>query len=276
MFPDWLEGLLTPCPRPYRALGYLHELFGIRQRHRRWASAWGPHLERTRALLRAAAARCPARRKAVVLGAGWLSDVPVAELAAAFREVTLVDVVHPRATRRQARRWPNVRLLGADVTGTAEEVWRRARRRGADLPRATPTLFCDDPEVDLVASVNLLSQLPCLTERYLLRAGVHPPDAITAYARDVVVAHLGYLRRLPGVVALIADVEALTVSAAGRVVSRSTTLYGAELPWEGESWVWPLVPRRAAYPHHGAHLHVVGVVDVKRAGPAAPPSGSKA
>ena len=84
------------------------------------------------------------------------------------------------------------------------------------MPRTEPSLFLDDPEVDLVVSLNLLSQLPCLPERYLLRAGAHPPEEVLAYCRDLVQAHLEYLRRLPGVVALITDVESLTVTLAGQ------------------------------------------------------------
>jgi hypothetical protein len=265
MLFDFFDDLLTPCPRHLRALGYLHELRGIRARQRLWASAWAPHLERTRALLLAAMDRCARRRKAVLLGSGWLSDVPLAELAGAFREVVLVDAVHPRTARRQVRRWPNVQLLSTDVTGTAEAVWRVSGVKGAALPRAVPDLFCADEEVDLVASVNLLSQLPCVPERYLLDIGVHPPEAITAYARAVIDAHLEYLQRLPGVVALISDVESQTVSVGGRIVARADTLFGARVPWQGESWTWPLVPRRRAYPHHAEHLQVVGIVDIKAA-----------
>src|SRR5262249_15848495 len=153
-----------------------------------------------------------------------------AELAAGFREVVLVDVVHPRATARAAARLGNVSLLRADVTGTAEVVWRVGRRPGEPLPRATPELFVADPEGDLAASVNLLSQLPCMAEEYLMRLGAHPREAVTAYARDVVTAHLGYLRRLPGVVAVVADVESLLVTPAGKVRSQASTLWGLPFP----------------------------------------------
>jgi hypothetical protein len=265
MLPDWLEQLLTPCSRPVRALGYLRELHNIKKRQRKWGSAWAPHFERSQAVIRTAIGQCPQHRKAVILGAGWLYDVPLADLSAAFREVILVDVVHPFRTRRRLRRFANVSALAADVTGTAEAVYRNAKVPGAALPNVIPALFGDDREIDLVASVNLLSQLPSLPERYLLRAGVHPPEAITAYARNLVANHLDYLRRSPGVVSLIADVEALTVTAAGRVVKRSSTTHGVELPWRGESWTWPLIPRSDVYPHYASHLLVAGIVNVKQA-----------
>ena len=266
MWPEWLEGWLTPCPRPYRALGYLHELLGIRRRHRRWRRAWAAHCQRSRELLLRAADRCPTQRKAVVFGSGWLYDVPLAELAARFREVVLVDVIHPRATRRAAAHLGNVTLLQADITGTAEAVWRVARCPGLPLPQApAPELFVADAEVDLAASVNLLSQLPCMPEEYLLRRGTHSREAVADYARAVVTAHLDYLRRLPGVVAVVADVESLVVEITGKVRSRASTLWGVPFPWRGQEWTWPLVPVQPTFRVEGYHLRVIGVEDVKEA-----------
>ncbi len=184
--------------------------------------------------------------------------MPLPELAAAFEEVVLVDAVHPRATRRHARSFRNVRLLPADVTDTLEVVYKVADSPRVALPRARPKLF-DGEDVGLFASVNLLSQLPCLPEQYLLWAGAHTPEAIAAYSRGLVEAHLAYLRRLPGVVALVADVEVRTVDRAGQVVGREDTLFGARFPFEGRAWDWPLVP--------GKVLRVLGVVDVKTANP---------
>src|SRR5579871_6065867 len=98
MFAELIEYAITPCPRYARRMGYLYEAVAIRARAARCRAAWAPHQERTRALLRRSLARCPRRRKAVVLGSGACLDVPLAELAAAFGEVVLVDVVHPLGT----------------------------------------------------------------------------------------------------------------------------------------------------------------------------------
>jgi hypothetical protein len=265
MLLELLEWLLTPCPRPVRAMGYLSEVIAIRARRRRCRRAWAPHLERTRSVLRQAAARCPRKRKAVILGSGLLLDVPLAELAAAFREVVLVDVVHPLGGRWRRRHFGNVRALAADVTGTVEAVYRAAHTPGAPLPRSAPDLFLDDAEVDLVASVNLLSQLPYVPETYLARAGSHSESEIAAFARGLMEAHLDYLPRLPGTVALVADVESLEVDRAGRVVDRVSTVRGLELPWAGEEWTWELAPRPEADPVYSYHRRVVGIPDVKRA-----------
>ncbi len=263
MLAELLEYALTPCPREARRLGYLYEAVAIRARAARCRAAWAAHRERTRALLCRAVGRCPRRRKAVVLGSGLLLDVPLAELAAAFREVVLVDLVHPLGTGRQLRRFANVRAVTADVTGVARAVPAAARDPSAPLPRAEPSLFCDDADVDLVASVNLLSQLPYVPADYLARKRAHSPEAIESFAHDVVAAHLRYLRRVPGVAALVADVEELTVDAGGAVVAREDTLYGVPPPRGDEEWVWELAPRPEAHRNLSYHRRVVGVTDLK-------------
>jgi hypothetical protein len=274
MLLEWLDPWLTRVPLHLREMGYLRELHGIRRRWRQWRRAWAPHCRQTADVILAAMSRCPRRRKAVILGSGFLHDVPLQQLAAAFDRVVLVDLVHPLAARWQARRFGNVELLAADVSGTALAVWQAVEVPGTPLPRSLPELFLDDDEVDLVASVNLLSQLPCLPEQYLRRLGAATEDQINDYCRDVVRAHLDYLRRLPGVVALVADVEAVTLTQGGREVARKCILYDVPLPFEGQQWRWPLVPRKARPPHHGVHLVVVGIEDVKedRAARAAAPS----
>jgi hypothetical protein len=262
MIADLLEILITPCPSWAREMGYLRELLGIRRRYRQSRSAWEPHCERSRQVVLAAMQRCEQRRKAIILGSGWLLDVPLAELCTSFQEVVLVDLLQPLATRWRTRRCRNVSLLAADVSGTAQAVWQAVEDRSA-LPRSLPGMFVRDQEVDLVVSLNLLSQLPCMPEQYLKEARTHTPEEIAAYCRDVVQAHLDYLHRLSGVVALIADVEARTVSATRTEVARHSTLYGVPFPYGGERWIWQIVPHKRGSPKHEEHLVVAGIVDFK-------------
>src|SRR5262245_59341303 len=141
---DWLDHWLTPCPLHLREMGYKRELFGIRRRWRQAAGAWETHCASTRRVILSAAGRCARRRKAVLFGSGFLHDVPLAELAAAFQRVILVDLIHPYSTRRRVSQYRNVECLGADVTGTVEGVWLAVERRGANLPVSRPRLFLDE------------------------------------------------------------------------------------------------------------------------------------
>jgi hypothetical protein len=186
-------------------------------------------------------------------------------LAPYFREVVLVDIIHPMGVRWYIRKWKGVHARAADVTGAVEAVFRAAQAQGSDLPHVLPDLFCDDPDVDLVASVNLLSHLAFLPAKYLMNAGTHDRDTITDFARDLIRSHLEYLRRLPGTVALIADVEHMKVDPAGTLVERVDMLQGVPLPWAGEEWIWNIAPRPEADWKLSHQRRVVGIANVKTA-----------
>src|SRR5208337_3873208 len=131
---DWIEAVLVPCPHWAREMGYRREARAITACYRQCGDAWA-HLKRTQEVIMAALAQCASRRKAVIFGSGMLFDVPIAELAAAFRQVILVDIVHPLATCWRLWQWKNVRRLSADITGVAEEVFHLARCPEKPLPR---------------------------------------------------------------------------------------------------------------------------------------------
>jgi hypothetical protein len=265
MIAEIIDYVVTPCPRHLRSMGYLRELIELKARYGRCRGAWEPHLERTRAVIRAALDRCSQRRKAIILGSGYLYDVPIENLAGEFREVVLVDVIHPLRVRWLARKWKNTRTLADDVTGAVGAVYNAAKSQGADLPRIAPAMWRDDPEIDLVVSVNLLSQLPYLPCQYLMNAGTHDRESIDDFARDLIRAHLEHLQQLPGTVALVTDVERLALDRGGAVVERVDTLRGIALPWSGEEWIWDIAPRPEADWDLSYHRQVVGIADVKTA-----------
>ena len=183
-------------------MGYLHEAIGIRRRYRRCRLHWQEHIDRCRSMILSAMGRCGQRRKALILGGGLLHDVPLEELASAFREVILVDIVHPFFSRWRTRQMSNVKRVMADITNTVTRSYWAADEPEQPLPRSRADLFLDDPEIDLAVSINLLSQLPCMPIGYLGRYKAHTPREIDEYARDVIQTHLQYLDRLPGQVAL--------------------------------------------------------------------------
>jgi hypothetical protein len=259
MIYEWLEPWFTTCPRYLREMGYLREMLGIRRRWRKYHAHWKPHCERSKQLVLQAVEQCSQFRKAVVVGSGWLHDVPLAALTERFAEVILVDVFHPFSVRRQVRRYKNVRLIAADITGVLHLLQEQA------IPTApAPTMFLDEPELDYLVSLNVLSQLPCMPEGVLLRRGASR-GAVQELCRDLIVAHLAWLGKLPGVVSLIADVEVHNLDRAGKERSRVSTIYSVPFAYPGERWTWTLVPRQANYPYGPEQLQVVGVANLATA-----------
>lgn len=266
MILELMEYLLTPCSWASRKLGYLQGQLGIKVRHRQCRRAWSHHLQRTQAVIRSTALECAQRRKAVILGSGLLLDVPLADLAQTFREVILVDVVHPLKAYAVAAWYGNVRLVQADVSGTADLLSRIGRNSGMALPRAMPQLFCDDPEIDYVASVNLLSQIPYIPSLWLAYDESRTETEIDTYCRSLIESHLDYLNRLPGTVTLITDIEKIQVDADGHEVDRFDILYGVRLSRVDETWTWDHVPLNHLSSDIAYHRKVCVVRNVK-AGP---------
>jgi hypothetical protein len=240
MILELLEYVMSPCLPTARSMGFLASAIQVRARYRRCRMAWAPHIAQTRRAILESVARCPSRRKVVVLGAGLLHDIPLQELSEAFAEVVLVDIVHPLSSRVAAWRFPNVTQICADVTEVMEPLRRAARRYDTPLPHSHPVRFVRDPELDLTVSVNLLSQLSHVPEKYLEK--LRNEAAIEAFSRHLIEAHLDYLLRLPGHTALITDVAGRRIARSGGTLEAWDPLCGVSLPPAQDTWQWHLAP----------------------------------
>jgi hypothetical protein len=260
-----VEWLVTPCPRPWRDLGYLSENIAIAARHRRCRSAWAEHLHRSRAAIMEAARHARGRRTAIVLGSGPLLDVPLAGLAGVFQSVILVDALHPLTARWQARRHANVGLVAADLTGALDALhhWRVAE----PLPTPRPLALLQREDVDFVVSLNLLSQLGINPVEWIeKRAGPPGPAIAEAYAATLTRAHLDDLARCRASVCLVADVEWWRQAPDGTVVERSSSIYDVPPPQAIEEWVWPIAPAPESDPRLSEYRRVIVALDPGKAG----------
>lgn len=240
MLRELFDLLCSPGSRLARGLGLDREAVAIAARHRRRHADWAPHLAATRAAVLEAAAACPGRGTALVLGSGPCLDVPVAALATRFSRVVLVDAHHPRPARRLAKALGNVRLVAADVTGLTGAV-RAARRGTGELPCPVPVpdlRFGLEP--DFTASVNLASQLSLPLVRTLGRR--LDEAALADLGRAVIAAHFEALARQPGRVCLVCDLVWEKTDGAA-VIAADDALEGVALPAPDRAWIWRIAPR---------------------------------
>lgn len=239
MLSEWLAYLRTDCPPQARQLGYLRESIGIRARYRRCRTAWQPHLENSKAALLASLDACDDFRTALVFGSGLLLDIPLAELAARFEQVWLVDLVHLPEIRRATQCYPNVRCLSHDATGFLDKLDDLAP---GNLELPPPQRFLDEPEIDWVASVNLLSQLPLLPLAWL--RGRFPGIAENEWEKweeKLLHQHLNYLAAFGKPACLLADAEQTTISANGEILEHND--FGGLLDDWGQplsNWRWDI------------------------------------
>lgn len=146
---------------------YLDNQNGIIRRYAREKAGWDIHLEKTRQTI-AKRALDSKPGTAVVLGSGWLLDVPLELLMKRFRTVCLVDIAHPPQLLHKYRNEKKLRFLSRDLTGGTAALakqWLSTWKHRATPPDISslqvlvPDIGISPDDVDFCASVNTLSQL---------------------------------------------------------------------------------------------------------------------
>jgi len=252
--------LTTPCSPALRDMGYLKEIIGLAARHRRCQDAWAPHIEACRALIVEAAWSCQKRRRAVVLGSGGLSDIPLDDLSDMFDEVVLIDVLHPPVVRRAVAGYGNVTLLEHDIASVIEPMYRQVRDA---TPLPLPAADLPLEGADLVISANVVSQLPVIPVEYAGHAGRHSAAGLSVLAKTLIERHLSALVEFAGVVCLITEVEHQTL-AGEEIIARHDPLRGATVPRQlglyRRSWDWDFAPRPERHKLHDHRYRIEGFI----------------
>lgn len=181
-----------------------------------------------------------------MIGAGDCLDVPVEDLATAFGQVVLADVVVSPVARGLARRFcGRVQCANWDATGALSLL---AAEGDTINPAEVQRIFeRADPgpppggEPDLVVSANCLSQLGLVPGHSLPTAAVDkelPGRCAVAAARR----HLDWLAERSGVRVLLADVARLNIAPDGRELKREglRERFGVRPP--DRVWRWDLAP----------------------------------
>lgn len=155
----------------------------------------------------------------------------------------LLDLVFLRVTRGKARRLGNVTLVEHDATNAAEALARRVRQGIAVLPEPTPAPPECVRQANLVASLNLLSQLWVRPREYVIRnAGNPDEEQLDAWCSRIGAAHLAILRSLDHRDCLVADHTRVTRERVGTDIDTGFTVYGLSLPEPDAAWTWNPAP----------------------------------
>ena len=232
--------LRTPCPRPYRKLGYLKGLVAIEARHQRHEAAWAPHLAQCHRAMIDSVSLASARNKVVILGSGLLLDVPLAPLCHVMREVVLVDLAHLPSVRRRVKGKSKVTLVEHDVTGLAEALL--ALKSGDELPPPAATLPPEAEGADLIISTNMLSQLDITPRLEASQRTGRPESELDLWCRAILADHLRLLRGSGAFISLLTDSVHRYLDGEGREVERDDVIPGVELPDPVRSWTWTIAP----------------------------------
>jgi len=240
-----------------RRMGLLKDQEGIMKRYLRENEGWKQHLENSRNFLLDSfpADHSDSRNSGMLLllGSGWLLDVPLEELQKRFHTLCLADLHHPPQIRKKAEKMKGIKLVEADLSGGAisqtyafirggsltEDQFLEGLRLSNPLEEFAPTAL---------ASVNLLSQLDGLLLEYMGRSLSLSSGFREAFRKRIQDFHVDWITTTPG--CLITDTRECFSGRSGKQEFRE--LLGTTLPDGQRSATWTWDFDRSGNYHSGA------------------------
>jgi hypothetical protein len=237
MLPELALYALASTRRAHRRIGLLGKAISLWSRGFRCQAAWAEHEQHCHAAVMRAMDGLDKHRTVAVLGSGLIRDVPLAVLAACFQRVVLIDAVHLLPSRLKARRFANVALVTADLSGCVDWL------TGVSPTPAEPfACLRNESDLDLVISANILSQIPIALEDWL---ELHPDRAMAipeTFLAQQISGHLSALRALSCRTCLLTDIWYEERMPGSTAMERHDLLYGVALPEAEDAWDWPVAP----------------------------------
>lgn len=177
---------------------YLSDQKGIMNRYIREKDGWDEHNNDCKDFI-LKSAKSKAKGKAVILGSGWLLDVPIEELSSLFKEVVLIDIHHPRQVLKKIEQYKNVAAQKLDITGgLIDYVFHTIK---SDKKNKTKTLltagelfsFLLPTAADFVVSLNVMTQLNILLTDYMKSSKLYTDGELQQFAIQVQKSHIDIL-----------------------------------------------------------------------------------
>jgi hypothetical protein len=213
--------LFDPWLRMLRRMHYVQNMEGMYNRYLRERKGWDIHLDKTKSFITEFVNRQPEHQCIVVLGSGWLLDVPIESLVEKYRHVYLVDILHPPQVKHKYRNYSSIKWIEADLSGGyLKAVYELVRTQGNQLSPDSLVSLKPQPEKQFqdqiqkltrentapthFVSVNLLSQLDGMLIDYLLENTSFKPELLIPFRRKIQQDHLDFLKNA-GPACLITD-----------------------------------------------------------------------
>ncbi|WP_019556366.1 hypothetical protein [Thiomicrorhabdus arctica] len=219
-----------------KQMGFLKEAIAMGARSKRCQRQWDAHYLRCKQTIFAATQRAVQKRTVLIFGAGSLNDIPLSYLSSQFFKVVLVDLVFLKPARRMASNYSNIELIEHDVTESLEWLCQ-----GQTLVQS-PFMWLDDSSIDLVISLNLITQLPLIPVRWLMNEFDLSESEADIVGKQLIFAHLRYLKQFSGEVCLIADRVDIELDSQGVELDRFDPWWDVEQPKADIHWEWEVMP----------------------------------
>ncbi len=195
------------APKYVTKLGLIHEIIGIKYRQKRLSEAWQEHRDNSKKQILEQVTKLPQKRKALIIGAGLLLDVPAKELTESFEEVIFVDVFFLQEAINKMKLLSNCRFEQLDISSKLKEIyylWINANKdkkefenKARNLLYKKPNHFLLEADIDYVCSCNLLSQLQLPFENFIEKNKIEESETIKQLIDSFQINHIEYLKNFP-------------------------------------------------------------------------------
>lgn len=222
-------------------MGYYDYQQGLIYRHINQDKGWESHLSHCRTFILKAVETVKPER-VTVLGSGWLMELPISELSERTREIILIDIVHPPDVIEQTRKLKNVKLVEDDVSGgLIQDTWDSAS--GCHIFRVH--ISPDDLDIQeyslpsdpgLLISLNILTQIETLPERFLRKKTSLSEDDYSAINEKIQEKHVSMLKKHRSV--LISDVVEILRDSNGSQTEKNTLRTLLPEGTMSDEWIW--------------------------------------
>lgn len=245
-----------------KKLGFYSDNAGILNRYIREQENWQEHLQNTKkAILKSAFNK--QKGIVVVLGSGWLLDVPLKELSEMFEQVYLIDIVHSKQVTHQVAKMKNVQCIEYDVSGgVLEGVFDLVKNKSNDLDSIVleNKNWGLSPEIvaDFVISVNILSQLDYFALSFLRKNTTFCELRLGELKQRIQQAHLSFLPK--GKSCVITDFKEIIYRNKDKEnILRQNNLLKVDIDPKSifNRWIWNFDTQKTYYSDGNTYMNVL-------------------
>jgi hypothetical protein len=238
MIQELFTLLTTRSSFEAKAFGHIYEAIAIGAREKRCQKFWQNHREESKKLILKIANGISEKNSLLILGSGPLHEIPIEELSTLFNSITLVDIIHLRATKRKYRHLENLIFIEHDIT-ELESIIAKEKK----ITNKVPITFLNQ-DFNLVISANILSQLAYHLRNYIEKnlKTLYSINELDIFSNQVSQDHYSYLKSFHCPVLLITDIETHFKNKAGESVDKQVPYIDFEFPVPVASWNWDVAP----------------------------------
>jgi hypothetical protein len=223
-------------------MNYFSDQKGIIKRYINEEGEWDNHLANTKDYI-IHFLNSRSHESVAIMGSGWLLDVPVTYLEENVKKVMLLDINHPAHIKHKVRRFKNMELIVADISGGGiSEVFKIVKEhKNTGIKRDPAKIELQGLELlqkaDCIISLNILNQLDMLLADYLKKFRIYDNRELNCLRKKVQQLHIDSL--VPDRSCLITDYEEEVYDADGTLSSRKDLILAELPPAKNEKkWKW--------------------------------------